>query len=289
VPTVCVIVSAREGARTLARTLAALERQQRAADYMVAVIDGSTAERNRTVARSPASVLAFLDQSCVPTPGWLAAGLRGLETADLVQGRVSPDPEEQLGPFDDILQVSGATGLWEPANLLVTRAVYDRAGGFDPWPGSGSGKAMAEGAWFGWKAIRAGARGAFCADALAHRAVRRRGPTEFVADHARKLRYFPAMAARMPELRDSFCYRRWFLKRRTAALDLALAGLAACMLLRSPYPGLGTAPYVRMLIDSARPAGGSSWPAAAAVELAADIATFGALALGSAESRSLVL
>ena len=285
----CVIVSAREGSGSLPRTLAALERQQQAGDYVVTVVDGSAAERNRAVAESTAGVIAFLAQRCVPTPGWLAAGARALETGDLVQGAVSPNPADQPGALDEILLVTGVTGLWEAANLFATRGVYDRAGGFDPWPGSGPGRAMAEGAWFGWKAIRAGARGTFCADALAHGAVRRRGPVEFVAAHARKLRYFPAMVARMPELRDSFCYRRWFLKQRTAALDLALAGLTGCTLLRSPYPSLAALPYARMVLASAQREGAGPWQAAAAAELAADLATVGGLALGSVESRSLVL
>jgi hypothetical protein len=285
----CVIVSAHERSGTLPRTLAALEQQQGAGDYTVAVVDGSAAERNRAVAESTAGVVAFLDQRCVPTRGWLAAGARALETAELVQGRVSPAPGDQPGPFDEVLLVTGVSGLWESANLFATRDVYDRAGGFEPWPGSGPGRAMAEGAWFGWRAIRAGARGTFCADALTHRAARRRGPVEFVVAHARKLRYFPAMVARMPELRDSFCYRRWFLKQRTAAFDLALAGLTGCTLLRSPYPSLAAAPYARMVLASAQRDGGSSWPTAAAAELAGDLATVSALAFGSVESRSLVL
>src|SRR5256885_1729530 len=69
---------------------------------------------------------------------------------------------------------------------------------------------------FGWRARRAGARTAFCARALVHHAVVPRGPVAYVAERAR-LRFFPAIAARVPELRETFFHRRLFLSRRTAA------------------------------------------------------------------------
>ncbi len=86
-----------------------------------------------------------------------------------------------------------------------------------------------------------GARAAFAADALAHHAVFPRGWREYVEER-RRLRYFPAMAARVPELREHFFYRRVFLSRRTAAFDLALAGAAGGLLLRSPLPLLAAGP-----------------------------------------------
>ena len=120
--------------------------------------------------------LAFCDADVYPRPGLagrrrepLAAG------ADLVQGRVAPDPGAARGPFDRSLHIDGAVGLWETANLFVTRALFERVGGFEDWIAPRRGKALAEDVWFGHRALRAGARAGFCAEALAHHAVFARG------------------------------------------------------------------------------------------------------------------
>jgi glycosyltransferase involved in cell wall biosynthesis len=307
-----VIVPARDGAATLLRTLTALAAQELDGDHEVIVVDdgsrdetaalaertggivrvvrqgrvGPAAARNAGVAVSSGAALAFCDADVFPTPGWLAAGLRALEHADLVQGRVLPDPAASLGPFDRTIWIQGAVGLWETANLFVTRELFDRAGGFEEWLRPRRGKALAEDVWFGYRALRAGARPAYCADALAHHAVFHRGWPEYVAER-RRLAYFPAMARRMPELRDAFLYRRAFLNARSARFDLALAGTLAAAGARSPWPLLGAVPYARLARMHARRAGGGAGILAA--DLAADIVGALALAAGSFVHRSLVL
>src|SRR4051812_19242261 len=98
-PAVSVIVPARNAARTIGDTLAALARQDLSAPYEVVVVDdGSddgTAEvaehaggavrvirsegrgpgpaRNAGAKESRAPVLAFTDADCVPTSGWLSS------------------------------------------------------------------------------------------------------------------------------------------------------------------------------------------------------------------------
>ncbi len=323
-PTASVIVPARNAEPTLARTLRALARQELEGGYEVIVVDdgsrdrtaelaeqaasaaaipltvlrqpplGPAAARNRGVARARAGLLAFCDADVFPEPGWLRAGVGALGAADLVQGCVRPDPEAPLGPFDRTLWITSQVGLWETANLFVTREAFDAAGGFEEWLRPRRGKALAEDVWFGYRALRSGARPAFCAEALAHHAVFARPWTAYAAERAR-LRYFPAMAARMPELRRAFLHRGAFLNERTAKLDLALA--AGVIALRRPGArsvalavAAGT-PYLRELRRHAARALAAppGVAAVAAADAAADLVGLAALLAGSARHRALVI
>jgi hypothetical protein len=133
--------------------------------------------------------------------------------------------------------------------------------------------------WFGWRAVRSGARTAFCDEALVHHAVFERGARDYVSERLR-LRYFPAMAARIPELRETFFWRRLFLTPRSAAFDAALAGFALAAASRRPWPLALALPYVR--IARRRP---RAWP----VDVVADAVGLASLLAGSARARSPVL
>ena len=310
-PAVSVIVPARNAAGTIGETLAALARQDLRAPYEVIVVDdgsddgtvavaeraGGTVRVVRSGARGPgparnagsaasrAPVLAFTDADCVPTPGWLRTGLASLSAVDLVQGRVEPDPAARLGPFDHTVWVVGESGLYETANLFVRRDLFERLGGFEDFLGARIGKPLAEDVWLGWRARRAGARTGFSEDALVHHAVLARGPAGYVGERLR-LVYFPAIAKRVPELRQSLFFGRWFLTRRSAAFDLAAAGVAIAACRRSPLALLAAGPY---LVELARY--GRRWSSArvTAVEASADAVGFAALAWGSVRSRTPVL
>jgi glycosyltransferase involved in cell wall biosynthesis len=309
---VSVIVPARNAEQTIGRTLEALDGQEVDEPYEVIVVDdgssdatvetartapgpvsvlelpagGAAAARNRGVAESTGEVLAFCDADCFPTARWLGAGIAALRSADLVQGQVLPDPSVEVGPFDRTLSVTLDAGLYQTASLFMTRDTFDRTGGFEKWLPE-TGRPMGEDVWLGWKARRTGARAAFSPDALVHHAVFPRDWREYVAERLR-LRYFPAMAAKMPELRRHFFYRRLFLHPRSAALDLGLAGVLAALLLRSPVPLVATGPYGRMALARAR-SFGPGWTGVAAVDLAADLVGLASMARGSARYRSPLL
>lgn len=308
-----VIVPARNAGRTLPRTLEALAAQDFDDPYEVVVVDdgsiddtaelarsapgpitvleqapsGPAAARNKGVAHSTGAALAFCDADVFPTHGWLRAGVAALAHADVVQGHVLPDPSTPVGPFDRTLWILFEVGLYETASLFATREIFDRSGGFEEWLVPEIGKAMAEDVWFGWKARRHGATTSFCEQALAHHAVFPRPWTEYVAER-RRLRYFPAMAAKMPELRAHFLYRRVFLNRRSATLDLALAGACAAVLLRSPLPLLAAGPYGGMVASRAR-SFGSRRGRVAAADVAADLVGLASMLRGSVRYRSIVL
>ena len=308
---VSVIVPARDARATLPAALDALAAQNLDEPFEVVLVDdGSTdgtaeiaarhpivtrvvpgggrgpgAARNAGVSASEGVVIAFTDADCEPDPGWLRAGLRALESADLVQGRV--EPTGPAGPFDRTVRVGQLTTLFETANLLVSREWFERVGGFEPWLSPKRTKELGEDVWLGWRLRRAGARVAFAPDALVRHAVFPGTPASFVAEKAR-LRYFPEMAARIPELRESFFHRRYFLNARTAAFDLALAGVAAAAITRRPVALAATLPYARHVWRTARPHGHGA-PVVAATRVAAEIVGAGALVAGSLRARSPLL
>ena len=308
-----VIVPARNAAATLGATLAALAAQDTGAEFEVIVVDDGSTDataavvesapldvrlvrehgvgpgpaRNAAVAVAGGEALAFTDADCVPTAGWLAAGLEALAGVDLVQGAVHADPGAEGGPFDRTVWVVGEAGLYECASLFCTRSLFDRLGGFEDWLGARLGKPLAEDAWFGWRARRSGARTRFSEAALVHHAVFHRDAPEFVAERAR-LVYFPAIARRMPELRSTAFFGRAFLSRRSAAFDVALAGAGASLGLRSRLPLVAALPWAWMVAAEARPWGRRA-PLVAAAGAAADLVGAGALAIGSARARSLLI
>jgi glycosyltransferase involved in cell wall biosynthesis len=313
-PAVSVIVPARDAAATLARTLRGLEGQQGAPEFEVVVVDdGSTDATARLAAASPvvstlvegggegpararnagaahatAPALAFLDADCEPAPGWLAAGAAALAGAELVQGAVRPHPETEPGPFDRTLWVTRAWGLFESANLFVAGDLFERLGGFESWLRPRRGIELGEDVLLGWRARRAGARTAFCTDALAWHEVFPRGPRDYALERAR-LRFFPVMARRIPELREDFLWRRWFLSRRSALFDLAAAGAALAAARRSPLPLVAALPYAREVRRHSGRSNGRPRREVAAADVVADAIGAAALVAGSVRARTPVL
>jgi glycosyltransferase involved in cell wall biosynthesis len=314
-PRATVIVPARNAARTLPRTLEGLARQHLEDEFEVIVVDdcsedhtpevaarssivtrvlrsqrgkGPGAARNAGVSEAPGDVLAFVDADCTPAPGWLAHGIRATEEFDLVQGKVLPDPDAELGPFDRTVSVGAAHGLFESANLFVRRELFDRLGGFPDGLAGHAQRDFGEDVMFGWQARRAGARTGFCEEAVVYHEVVERSPIGFISERAR-LALFPPLAARVPELRDAFFYRRFFHSPRSASFDLALAGLAIGLASNDFRPLALTAPYLRSLGSSVRRWGRRRAPVVALAEVAADCVGAAALLRGSVTARSPLL
>jgi hypothetical protein len=248
--------------------------------------DAAADARNAAVAAAAGALLAFCGADCRPSPGWLAAGTRALTEAELVQGRVEGEPRAEPGPFAADVSVTEESGLYDAGNLFVTRALFDRLGGFQGAPGSAP--TLDSGTWLAWRARRSGAGTAYSAEALAHRPATALEPREYVAERD-ALRQLPHRIATLPELRDSLLHRRLFLSRRSMKLDLALAGLAMAAARRSKLPLLLAAPYALELRRHARERGGDDWKAVAAVDAAADLRGAAALARGSVAARTPVL
>jgi glycosyltransferase involved in cell wall biosynthesis len=308
---ISVVIPARNAAATIPRTLEALRTQDLDGPFEVIVVDNGSdddtaaiaeragvtvlrqgrarpgAARNRGVEAAAATRIAFTDADCFPEPGWLSAGLRALEDADLVQGAVVADPFTPRHPFDRTVEFGGATALFETANLFVRRDAFERAGGFSDWAAAAIDEPFGEDAVFGWDAQRRGARVAFAPGARVAHAVFARGPAGYIAER-RRFAYFPALVARVPELREEMLSARLFLTTRSLRFDLALAGLGLAIRRRSPLPLVAVLPYAFWLRRRAGSHGRNA-PLMVATELAADAVGLVALVAGSARHRSLVL
>jgi len=314
-PALSVVIPAFDAAATIGATLAGLAAQQGCGALEVIVVDDGSADGTAAIAEaagatvlrlqrggpaaaraagveaSAAPLLGFVDADCEPEPGWAAAGVAALAHADLVQGRVIPDPEARLGPYDRTLWVEADVGLYQTANLLIRRDAYERAGGFTAWvdPAGDARGHFGEDVLLAWAARRAGARAAFAPDAVVRHAVFPRTAGEYVEER-RRLAYFPELVRRVPELRTQPLLARAFLSRRTAALDLAAAGVLAALLARRPLPAVAAVPYSALLIKEARRRSrGRGTAKVAAADLAADLVGLASLASASIASRSPVL
>jgi glycosyltransferase involved in cell wall biosynthesis len=270
-----VVIPARDAARTLQNTLDALAAQDLGEPFEVIVADngsdddtpqlaeshprvdkvlrrergaGPGAARNDGVQAAAGEVIAFTDSDCVPSPRWLAAGLAAMEHADLVQGRVLPVEGVPIGPFDHTLWVTSEYGLYETANLLVRKRVFAQVGGFEDVVDTRHERPFGEDALFAWRAKRLGARTTFSEDALVHHAVFP-GTAEQYVDERRRDRHFATLADLIPELRDLFFYRRYFLNRRSAAFT---AGVAATAALRHPAAALAWIPWARLVREESK-------------------------------------
>ncbi|MDQ6749207.1 MAG: glycosyltransferase family 2 protein [Actinomycetota bacterium] len=258
-------------------------RRPRGAGPGVARNDGAAVARGR--------ILAFTDADCRPTSGWLRAGELAGRAADVVQGAVEPPPGASIGPYDRTLSVREDYGLYPTANLFVSRECFERLGGFEDWaPASDHprGRPFGEDTWLVWRARRAGAVVAFAPRALVHHAVLPGDARAYVTELSR-VGEFAALVERIPELREAFCYRRWFHSPRSAAFDLAAVGLLAGLVTRRPAALTAAAPYARLLAADARRWGRRRAAGIAATRLAADAVAAIALARGSLEARTLLL
>ena len=308
------MVPARDAAGTLGATLRALAGQDTDAEYEVVVVDngshdetvaiareagvtvierargeGPGAARNAGAAATTGAVIAFTDADCVPSAGWLSAGLAKLsEGYDLVQGRVESMPGVPVGPLDRTLWVVRAWGLFETANLFVTRELFERLGGFGAGGEDAAGQGVAaapfgEDALFGWSALRGGARSGFSDDAIVHHEVFRRDAQEYLAERGRD-GMFARLVRDAPELREALLWNRYFLSRRHAAVWGAVAG-AVGVLLRRPVLAAAALPYVMLVRQDVRRHGVRT----AGVLAAGDALAAASLARGSAEAKTLVL
>lgn len=183
---------------------------------------GPAAARNLGWQSTDAPLIAFIDDDCVPDPGWLSALVAAAERADIVQGRTIPLAGEEDQPlwFDRSQKIEAWSGRYETCNLLVRREVLARLGGFDvSFP-----VAMGEDTDLGLRAVRAGATTAFAETALVRHLVWRGGFRGFLRHRRRHAEVVPLYRIN-PEARELLVWG--FVVRWTHLLVWGLVPLTA--------------------------------------------------------------
>jgi GT2 family glycosyltransferase len=259
---------------------------------------GPATARAEGVRTTTAPLLAFTDDDCLPTPGWLSALVRAFDddpAAEVVQGRTEARPEDRdrQGPWDHTLWVTGPTPWFETCNVAYRRSAYDRVGGFDvddPVLNPRGGTHFGEDVDLGARVLASGGRRAFAEDAVVHHRVLPGTWRGWLAAR-RRVGDFPALARRSEVVRDA-AWHGVFLDRSTATFDLAVVATVAAASTRRPWLLALATPWAASRWRSAlRWAGGDRRAAAAlAARLAAgDAVALGALLRGSARYRRVLL
>ncbi len=290
VPDISVCVATCNRARLLPRLIAALEQQSLdPSRFEVVIADDASTDDTQEVLRElsgrsplhvrvvrneerggPASArnlawrsaiapfVAFTDDDCVPTPGWLALHLEALGGVDIAQGRVAPDPAQAhgAGPLARSIAVVDENGLYETCNISYRRSWLEGLDGFDP-----TFRRAGEDADLAWRAKLAGASTTFSADALVYHDV---DPFSWRRElrNTRRWAGVVLLVGRYPHLRARFGIgRSWRGAHRPAvlaagALVLIAWGIASRRILAISVGAAGMAPYTWYRLHAHPVAGG---------------------------------
>lgn len=243
---------------------------------------GPAGGRNSGWRAASAALVAFVDDDCVPVPGWLAAARAAARAhpGSIVQGATLPDPAELPAPMivSHTVRIERLSGSYETCNIVYPRELLERLGGFDErFPLRPAG----EDTELGWRARRAGAGVVFAAEALVHHAVERRGYVRTLRDAGRwgeAARLFALEPGAREILYHRLFWNVWHYLLLRSLLALAAPAWLRRMLLRRHASAL------RRRVASA---GAGAW--AVPYLLLYDALEVAAMLRGSARHRTLVL
>jgi GT2 family glycosyltransferase len=240
---------------------------------------GPARARNEGARLTGAPVVAFVDDDCVPDPGWLRAMLDAFERnprLGVVQGLTRRPAEGELGQWTLYREITWESPWFEGCNIAYRRDLLLETGGFDEelrWYGEDTAA--------GWKVVEAGSERDFQPEAVVTHDLEERGLLWRVR-HGLLEANLVELASRHPGLRRSAFWRPWAFRRESVAFPLALVGGLA---LRR-HPVVGAALVVPYLAARRLPL---RRPRAAAGLVLIDAAQCAGHVIGSARFKTLVL
>lgn len=216
-----------------------------AASYHRKQFNGPARSRDFGARAARGRFIAFIDDDCVATPGWLAAGLAAFESADreggpelgLVQGPTMPMPDQPKPLLSKTIEIPAATIFFETCNMFYRKSAFERMGGFSD---DFIDRFYGEDTDLGWKVLQGGYAGRFEPAALVHHEVFKVSLYKWLAEP----RFFvnlPHLVRKYPALRERM-YRRFFISKDSCLFNLLpLAVLSAPLL--GVFSPLITLPY----------------------------------------------
>jgi glycosyltransferase involved in cell wall biosynthesis len=255
---------------------------------------GPAGARNRGWRATTATNIAFIDDDCVPDPGWLATLLHTLDhDHDVVEGRTKPPPDQlhRIGPFSSYIDSDSAPlHAFLSCNIAYRRQVLEQLNGFDdarfPFPNG-------EDTDLGLRARQAGFSTTTNPKALVWHDV---GPSEFATHMARvpRLDGMVALIAAHPEARR-LLNAGWFLRSIDKAVLATWAG-AVAFLLRPRSRGARLLPVLGVLLylwqfdrNHYRSRSAGEWATSVPLGFVADSWALAILARSSLRHRTLLL
>jgi glycosyltransferase involved in cell wall biosynthesis len=211
---------------------------------------GPAAARNVGWRSSSAPLLAFLDDDCTPSVGWLEAGLDALTKqpeVGVMQGCTLPAVAINFRRMNDWYVwriVEKSEPEFMACNIFYRRKAFEVTGGFDEvigWWGEDTAAA--------WKVLEAGWDRGYSADAVATHTVERRGWDWFVRNGLCE-RNLIRLGVEHPDYREEKYWRPWAYRKEDVAFVAALIG--ATLAIRTRPALLLALPYLWWRRPSAR-------------------------------------
>jgi glycosyltransferase involved in cell wall biosynthesis len=257
-------------------TVSVVEEMARLLPYRLRVIrtprnHGPAAARNLGWRATAAPVVAFLDDDCTPSSGWLEAGLGAFDghpRPGIVQGATLLPKGADTRVLTDwwiCRHVVGPTPLFEGGNLFFPREVLMITGGFDE-----EIQYYGEDCAAGWRVLEAGFDRAFCLGASVTHPLEHRGFRWYVKNGYLESRIVHC-AAKHPGFRKAAFWRSWAFRKEDPAFLAAVAGAMIglryrpALLMALPYlwwrrPSIRRISFFRLclqvpVVDAARIAG----------------------------------
>lgn len=200
---------------------------------------GPGASRQFGADHAQGSILAFIDDDCEASPGWIAAGAAAITGGlALAQGRTLPRPDQPRRLLERTVSVTGPTSYYETCNIFYDAAVFRAVGGF---PEAFRNHFGGEDTALGWAVRLAGHPTGYAAEALVHHEVFAISLLDWLRQPS-LLAQWPALVRAYPAIRSEL-YLGYFLTPLTAAFDLFALGVLLGALV---HPGLLvlTLPYL---------------------------------------------
>lgn len=244
---------------------------------------GAAGHRNAGWRAARGEVVAFIDDDCEATPGWLGALIEafGDPRVGLVQGRT--EPAGPVGRSQRSIDIPCEYGLYETCNIAYRRQALEEVGGFDPrFSETFGGRPFGEDADLAYRVKRSGWHSTFRADAIVRHHVFPGSLRQSLGEEWRR-GYFPRLIGIVPEVVGIFPGPTWLMREQSLRAQLLLLGVVVAVAGRRPAIGalLGV-PYLRWA--RAR-FSGRDLPEQALADLVASVS----LVLGSIRARRLLL